>query len=120
MNVSSFDKDTVTYWFETMEIALANTPARAKWRELHMSVGSYYPGPGNPDEAKGEATLILRVLEKHAVEISEDIRDRITSCTELDTLMLWFDRSLTATTAEDLFAEDEDGTAEGNQNQPSA
>lgn len=78
------------------------------------------PGPGNPDEAKGEATLILRVLEKHAVEISEDIRDRITSCTDLDTLMLWFDRSLTATTAEDLFAEDEDGPAEGNQNQPSA
>ncbi|MFD8126273.1 hypothetical protein [Streptomyces mirabilis] len=127
----SFDKDTVAYWFETMEIALANTPARAKWRELHMSVGSYYPGHGTlieekylegeaNGEAKDRATLILRVLEKHGVDVPEDIRDRVTSCTDLDTLMLWFDRSLTATTAEDLFAENEDGQAEGNQNQTSA
>ncbi|MFF2516163.1 hypothetical protein [Streptomyces sp. NPDC058086] len=100
-----------------------------------MPVGSYYPGQGTlieekylegkaegeaRGEAKGESTLILRVLEKHAVEIPEAIRERITSCTDLDTLMLWFDRSLTATTAEDLFAEDEDGQAEGNQNQTSA
>jgi hypothetical protein len=118
-----------------MEIALANTPARAKWRELQMPVGSYYPGQGTlieekylegkaEGEAKGEAkdraTLILRVLEKHTVDVPEDIRDRITSCTDLDTLMLWFDRSLTATTAEELFAENEDGQAEGNQDQTSA
>jgi hypothetical protein len=135
----SFDKDTLAYWFETMEIALANTPARAKWRELHMSVGTYYPGQGTlieekylegkadgeaegkaEGEAKDRATLILRVLEKHAVDVPEDIRERVTSCTDLDTLMLWFDRSLTATTAEELFAENEDGQAEGDQNQTSA
>jgi hypothetical protein len=118
-----------------MEIALANTPARAKWRELQMPVGSYYPGQGTLIEekylegkadgeaegkAKDRATLILRVLEKHAVDVPEDIRERITSCTDLDTLMLWFDRSLTATTAEELFAENEDGQAEGNQDQTSA
>ncbi|MER5536323.1 hypothetical protein [Streptomyces mirabilis] len=131
----SFDKDTQAYWFETMEIALANTPAKAKWRELQMPVGSYYPGQGTLIEekylegkadgkaegkAKDRATLILRVLEKHGVNVPEDVRERITSCTDLDTLMLWFDRSLTAATAEDLFAEDEDGPAEGNQNQTSA
>ncbi|MFF8021200.1 hypothetical protein ACFZDJ_08725 [Streptomyces sp. NPDC007896] len=128
-------KDTLAYWFETMEIALANTPARAKWRELHMSVGSYYPGQGTlieekylegkaEGEARGEAKdragLILRVLEKHGVDVPEDVRDRVISCTDLDTLMLWFDRSLTATTAEDLFTENEDGQAEGSQNQTSA
>jgi hypothetical protein len=108
-----------------------------------MSVGTYYPGQGTlieekylegkadgeaegkakgeaEGEAKDRATLILRVLEKHAVDVPEDIRERITSCTDLDTLMLWFDRSLTATTAEELFAENEDGQAEGNQDQTSA
>ncbi|MER7689566.1 hypothetical protein [Streptomyces sp. NPDC097610] len=55
---------------------------------------------------------ILRVLEKRAVEISEDVRERITSCTGLDTLTLWFDRSLTATTAEELFTADPEGTAD--------
>jgi hypothetical protein len=114
-----------------MEIALANTPAKAKWRELQMAVSTYYPGQGTlieekylegkadgeaegkaEGEAKDRATLILRVLEKHAVDVPEDIRERITSCTDLDTLMLWFDRSLTATTAEELFTEHPEDTAD--------
>jgi hypothetical protein len=39
------------------------------------------------------------VLEKRAIHVPADIRERITSCTDLDTLTLWFDRSLTATAA---------------------
>ncbi|MFD7405683.1 hypothetical protein ACFV7R_24070 [Streptomyces sp. NPDC059866] len=46
------------------------------------------------------------MLEKHGIFVSEEARERITSCSDLDTLTLWFDRSLTATTTEDLFAED--------------
>ncbi|WP_405506451.1 hypothetical protein [Streptomyces purpurascens] len=49
--------------------------------------------------------LILRVLEKRGIDIPETARERITSCTDLDTLTLWFDRSLTATAAEELFAD---------------
>ncbi len=84
-------------------------------------VGTYFPGRGTLFEetylegkAEGKAqgraedrtALILRVLEKRGIDIPEDTRDRITSCTDLDTLTLWFDRSLTAGTAEDLFAEE--------------
>ncbi|MFJ5305313.1 hypothetical protein [Streptomyces sp. NPDC088350] len=54
---------------------------------------------------ENRASLILRVLEKHGIDVPHDIRERITSCTDLDTLTLWFDRSLTASTAEDLFVE---------------
>ncbi|WP_338781236.1 hypothetical protein [Streptomyces sp. DG1A-41] len=46
------------------------------------------------------------MLEKRGIPVPEDTRDRIISCTDLDTLALWFDRSLTATTVEDLFAEE--------------
>ncbi|MFE2420332.1 hypothetical protein [Streptomyces hokutonensis] len=56
--------------------------------------------------AEEGASFILRVLEKRGIPVPEDIRDRITSCTDLDTLTLWFDRSLTASTAEELFVED--------------
>jgi hypothetical protein len=48
----------------------------------------------------------LSVLEKRGIPVPEATRDRITTCTDLDTLTLWFDRSLTATTAEDLFVEE--------------
>jgi hypothetical protein len=55
--------------------------------------------------AENRAAFTLHVLEKRGVPAPENIRERITSCTDLDTLTLWFDRSLTASTAEDLFVE---------------
>jgi hypothetical protein len=82
-----------------------------------LSFVSYFPGRGTVREtaylegkaegkAEDRASLILRVLDKHGISVHEDTRDRITSCTDLDTLALWFDRALTATTAEALFAEE--------------
>ncbi|MDV7215748.1 hypothetical protein [Streptomyces prunicolor] len=55
--------------------------------------------------AENRAAFTLRVLERRGIPVPDDIRERITSCTDLDTLTLWFDRSLTASTAEDLFVE---------------
>ncbi|MEU6471478.1 hypothetical protein ABZ927_07000 [Streptomyces massasporeus] len=75
-------------------------------------VATYFPGRGTLFEetylegkAEGKAEAILRVMEKRGIPVPEAVRDRITTCTDLDTLTLWFDRSLTATTAEDLFAD---------------
>ncbi|MFJ6897172.1 hypothetical protein [Streptomyces hokutonensis] len=116
----SFEPDTTAYWFEVMEVGLENTPAKEKWRDLMSNVITHFPGHGTLFEekylegkaegktegkAEDRASLILRVLEKHGIDVPEDIRERITSCTDLDTLTLWFDRSLTASTAEDLFVE---------------
>ncbi|MFI9170707.1 hypothetical protein [Streptomyces lincolnensis] len=76
---------------------------------------THFPGHGTLFEEKylegkaaDRASLILRVLDKHGIVVPEDARERITSCTDLDTLTLWFDRALTASAAEDLFA---DGSA---------
>ncbi|MFJ4690993.1 hypothetical protein [Streptomyces sp. NPDC088766] len=73
---------------------------------------TYFPGHGTLFEetylegkAEDRASLVLRVLDKRGVDVPEGTRERITSCTDLDTLTLWFDRSLTATTAEDLFVD---------------
>ncbi|MFI9648450.1 hypothetical protein ACIHAA_19395 [Streptomyces sp. NPDC052040] len=87
-----------------------------------MSFVSYFPGRGTVREtaylegkaegkvegraegkAEGRVSPILRVLEKRKVAVPEEIRERILSCTDLDTLAVWFDRSLTAAKAEDLF-----------------
>lgn len=56
--------------------------------------------------AIGKAEAILSVLEVRGVLVPDGVRERLSSCTDLGTLMLWFDRSLTAATVEDLFAED--------------
>jgi hypothetical protein len=129
--LQSFDKPTIKYWYEVLEVGLENTPAKKKWREL-MAVITNFPGRGTLFEetylegkaegkvegkvegkAEESASLILRVLEKHGIQIPEDIRERITSCTDLDALTLWFDRSLTATTAEDLFTGDSEVPEDG-------
>ena len=88
-----------------------------------MGFANYFPGRGHlmerayfegqaEGQAAGEAALILRLLEKRGVLVSEGVRERVTSCTDLDTLTLWFDRALTVTVAEDLFVGEPDG-AEG-------
>ncbi|PIB09096.1 MULTISPECIES: hypothetical protein [Streptomyces] len=56
-------------------------------------------------EAKGRAEDILRILDVRDIEVPESDRERITTCTDLDTLGTWFDRALTATSTEELFAE---------------
>ncbi|MFE5604409.1 hypothetical protein ACFQ8O_35105 [Streptomyces coelicoflavus] len=56
--------------------------------------------------AKGKAEGILRILEVRGVETSDAVRDRVTACTDLDVLGTWLDRSLSATRAEELFAEE--------------
>nr|WP_311736784.1 hypothetical protein [Streptomyces sp. TLI_185] len=102
------DPETAGYFFDFLEINLGDTPAGEKWKDI-MSFVSYFPGRGTVRETaylEGKASMILRVLEKHGIAVPEDTRERIISCTDLDTLTLWFDRSLTATAAEDLFAED--------------
>ncbi|MCD9876266.1 hypothetical protein [Streptomyces guryensis] len=55
--------------------------------------------------AAARAEVILSALEARGVAVTVNVRERITSCTDLDTLALWCDRSLTITTAEDLFRE---------------
>ncbi|MEV0274920.1 hypothetical protein AB0I22_00825 [Streptomyces sp. NPDC050610] len=77
--------------------------------------GTYFPGRGTLVEetylkgkAKGWAQSILRLLEGRGVPVSESVRERITNCTDLDTLNHWFNRAVTATDAEELFAEEED------------
>ncbi|MFD8608775.1 hypothetical protein [Streptomyces sp. NPDC059631] len=77
-------------------------------------VGTYFPGRGTlfeetylegkaEGEAEGRTTLILRALEKRGIEVSSKVRDRVVSCTDLAQLTIWFDRSLTAESAADLF-----------------
>ncbi|MFD0363600.1 hypothetical protein ACFQZZ_19300 [Nocardia sp. GCM10030253] len=56
--------------------------------------------------AEGRAKYILRILGQRGIALPDDIRDRITTCLDLDQLDRWFDRSFTATTITDLFIEE--------------
>jgi hypothetical protein len=108
----SFEPYITKYWFEMVEVGLESTPTRENWRSLMQDVVTHYPGHRTLFEEKylegkteGKAEDILRVLKVRGLAVSDDIRERVTTCTDLDTLTAWFDRSLTAATAEDVFQE---------------
>jgi hypothetical protein len=50
------------------------------------------------------------VLEVRGIPVTDRVRERITSCTDLDRMDTWLERSRTVERAEDLF--DDDGSAE--------
>ncbi len=55
--------------------------------------------------AQGRAEDVLRLLALRGIDVPASAQKRITDCTELETLGTWFDRAVTATSAEELFAD---------------
>jgi hypothetical protein len=56
-------------------------------------------------EARGEAKSLLRLLDARHLSLSEDQRQRVTSCTDSAQLDVWFDRAITAGTVAEVFAD---------------
>ncbi|MDX3247307.1 hypothetical protein [Streptomyces sp. ME18-1-4] len=117
----TFAPPITSYWTEVVEVGLESTPVKEKWRTLMENVITHFPGhrtmfeekylEGKAEgEAEGEAKGVLRVLEVRGVPISDDVRERITSCTEIGLLDDWLERAGTVEHAEDLFAEPESGS----------
>ncbi|MFH8785102.1 hypothetical protein [Streptomyces roseoverticillatus] len=114
--LGTVDEESVAYYSELLEIGLGETPARETWRNL-MTIRTYFPGRGTlieetllKGEAKGRAAassaMVLRVLDHREIFMPEAARERITSCTDLDVLERWMDRALTASTIDEVFAEE--------------
>lgn len=55
-------------------------------------------------EARTRAADILRVLKSRSLRLTPAQRELIQGCTDLDQLDSWFDRSLSATKADEIFA----------------
>jgi hypothetical protein len=130
LEVQKADPETADYFYEFLDVNLAGSPAGEKWKDIMSSFVTYFPGRGTvretaylqgkaegkaEGEAAGEAKGILRVLEVRGLAVSHAVRERITTCTDLDRLNDWLDRAGTVTRAEDLFTEATDapeGTTE--------
>ncbi|MFE9940096.1 hypothetical protein [Streptomyces hirsutus] len=54
--------------------------------------------------AAGKAEQLLRLMERRGFSLTEETRQRITTCTDVPLLDLWFDRAIDATTLDEIFA----------------
>ncbi|MFE0133733.1 hypothetical protein ACFWY6_19515 [Streptomyces sp. NPDC059037] len=118
---STGNRKTFDHYWQLVDAGLGDIPARAAWKDLiFMAADIYFPGQGTlaeekylegkedgiaEGEAKGKAEAILSLLELRGIPTPDDARERVTTCTDLDTLDRWFGRALKVTDADALFAE---------------
>jgi hypothetical protein len=122
------DTETAAMYAEFTEAGLGDMPGLQIWREL-MAIetfpySSQLRSKGREEGreqglaegreqglaegiTRGEAASILRVLKRRQVAVDETSRKRIRSCTDLETLGAWLDRSLDVTAVDELFVEDD-------------
>ncbi|WP_461063586.1 hypothetical protein [Streptomyces pseudoechinosporeus] len=112
--LKTVDEESARIFAEFTELGLGTAPAAKIWRQL-MSVDLSFFRSETSQRLRAEGRVeghveghvedILLVLSERGVEVPDDVRARITDCTDLETLRTWLKRSVTAATAEDLFAD---------------
>jgi flagellar biosynthesis/type III secretory pathway protein FliH len=56
-------------------------------------------------KARGEAAALLKLLKARGIDLTEEQHDAVTSSTDLEEIDRWFDRALTATSANGVFGD---------------
>jgi hypothetical protein len=102
---------------------LGNRPAKQLWRNLVAVDLSFYTSylaeevrdkvrAEERDKARAEvrdevrADALLLVLEQRGLDVSDDMRRRITDCHDPETLRQWLSRAVTVPKAEEIFADE--------------
>ncbi|MFG2278843.1 hypothetical protein ACGFNQ_09175 [Streptomyces asoensis] len=91
-----------------------NRPAGELWRNLvavDLSFYKSYISEEIRDEgrAQGRAEDIVLVLEARGLDVSDEIRERVTGCDDPDLLRDWLTRAVTVSSAEAIFTGDREG-----------
>ncbi|MEU1494983.1 hypothetical protein ABZ456_32665 [Streptomyces sp. NPDC005776] len=98
---------------------LGNRPAAQQWRNLVAVDTSFYKSfmseeirdegraQGRAEaQTKGQAESLLLILEARGIALTDELRQRITDCTDSHLLSRWVRGAATATTAEEVFTAD--------------
>jgi predicted transposase YdaD len=86
-----------------MEGVLHSVVDAQQTEELMLTVGERLIQQGHQQgKLEGRAEDVLRILAKRGVNVDDEARQRILSCTDIAILDQWFDRSLQATRLSDV------------------
>jgi hypothetical protein len=75
-----------------MKMAIKNYEWKSDFAKTHRAEG----------EAKGEAKSVLLVLKARGINVPNEVRERVTNCTDTDRLERWVQRAAVIDKAEDL------------------
>ncbi|MEU8359085.1 hypothetical protein AB0C27_24010 [Nonomuraea sp. NPDC048882] len=54
-------------------------------------------------QVRGELKAVLMILDTRNIQVSSEARCRILACRDLETVNTWIDRSIVATSVDELF-----------------
>lgn len=102
--LSKLDPVQENIYAELVEAGLGNSPAREIWRDLMPVLMNYFRSQHAQHAfAEVRAGDLLRVLKARGLEVTDETRERIEACKDMDVLGTWVDRAATASRVEDLF-----------------
>ncbi|MEV0260882.1 hypothetical protein AB0I49_05980 [Streptomyces sp. NPDC050617] len=118
--LKTVDQDTARIFIELTELGLGKAPAAQIWRDLMAADLSFFRSETSQrlraegeavgvakGEAVGVAKSILTLLDQRGIEVSDEARERITACQDIETLFTWLARVNTADSTADLFEDAE-------------
>ena len=87
-----------------MAAVMRDDPRAAKLQQLVEGALAEGKAEGKAEgEAHGRVVALLEVLAARRIDVPEEVRERIATCTDLDQLAIWIRRSVSANTVKELF-----------------
>lgn len=88
---------------------ILSTTSSPKQRTMYATIYDEAVGKGLEQgvaqgKLQGEVNMLLRVIDKRGLALSDSQREQVETCTDEAQLHEWFDRALTASTIDEVFA----------------
>lgn len=111
-SLSTADPSIASDLAELTAVGLTESAAQDLWRKLMSSqtfktrtfIDDWRDEARAEGRAEGEANALLAVLAARGIEVPDDARARITSCTDVDQLSTWIGNAVSANSIEEVFA----------------
>ncbi|MEU5718281.1 hypothetical protein AB0G71_21300 [Streptomyces sp. NPDC020403] len=96
---------------ELIAQGLGNRPAAQQWRNLVAVDLSFYKSPLSEEirdegRVRGQAEGLLLILDLRGIVVTDQTRERITTCDDPQLMSQWLHRAATATSASEIFADE--------------
>ncbi|MGW3112544.1 hypothetical protein [Streptomyces sp. NPDC001091] len=113
--LKTIDPDSAAVFVQFVDSCLADPQAKQMWRDLMTAIQYFWRHPlaeqvreegREQGWIQAKAETVLQVLEWRGIPVPDDVRDRVTACTDRNKVEVWAQRAVHAADAEDLFTEE--------------
>ncbi|EPD55102.1 hypothetical protein [Streptomyces sp. HGB0020] len=112
--LKTIDADSAAAFAQFVDSCLDDPQVKHMWRDLMTAMQYFWRHPlaeqvreegREQGRTQAKAEMILRILEWRSIPVSEEVRERVENCTDLEQLELWAQRAVHAADAAELFVD---------------